>query len=116
MYEIFINEFIVKFKRPRFLANKGELINKLCHNFNSVIDSRFLVGKDHIKFGDLKKKTFKLPAFCITYNEEYDGKIISGIDPFHVDPGFPVVYVYCDKLAWFKSESVPRAEEFFLHK
>ena len=116
MYDSFVKSFVFKHKRPRYSIdeNRSELLNKLCHNWDEALDPRYSIMDGSPKYIQLAKSIIGKSAYCISLNEEFDGKILIDASPFQIDVGFPVVLVYNVDLAWFKTESCPRADVYFL--
>jgi hypothetical protein len=116
MYESFVASFVIKNNRPRYsiAKNRSELLDKLCHDWNSVLDARYSVAEGTPKYAQLAKSVIGKAAYCISLNKVFDGKTFNDVSPFHIDATFPVVFVYNENLSWFKTESFPKAAMFFM--
>jgi hypothetical protein len=114
MRNYFIDAFVLKEKRDRIKIKPNELLDSLCHNYSKIIDKKFLIPENDHRFVayELKYKN-KIP-FCISYSE--DKWLASASSLHNVDSAFPVVFIYSDGIAKFKTESLPKAKEFYLDR
>jgi hypothetical protein len=117
-YDLFVKSFVQKQRRHRYSAytNRSELLNGLCYSWESTLNPIYAIIDGSTKYIALSKFIVGKSAYCISYNETFDGKMLSDASPFEIDVGFPVVLIYNDNLAWFKTESSPKANAYFLSK
>ena len=118
MYSDFINAYVIKQRRSRLLDFKmsANLLDKLCHSWESVIDMRYAHKRDTPMYRSIAAKCKSDKAQVISFNDKFNGIHMNPPSPHDIDPGFPVILCFDNGCAYFKTESMPRCSEFYLLK
>ena len=126
--EEFVRAFVIKERRERTLfelaskKKRGNFFSKLCHNFDEILDERFMVGVQ-VSVSDealTLLKSYGAPSGCyvMSYGDP-DGQNLLLCDALHeaVGMGMPsIVICISGRLAYFEAEQVYGSPPRFLLK
>jgi hypothetical protein len=126
--EAFVNAFVQKDRRERALfelgseSKRGRFLNRLCHDYAGVFDTRYLRPIPEAADGGsvlklLRKSGAAGTCHVISCNEAVDGKPLPLEDAIRATVGFglPSVLICApDSLAYFEAEQEKGAPPSFL--
>jgi len=126
--ETFVTNFIQKSRRERSLfelgseSRRGKFLNRLCHDFAAVLDSRYLQplhgAVDAFSLLKLLQKNgAQQDGYLISSNDAVDGRHLPLQEAINAVVGFglpSVLICVPDSLAYFEAEQVQGAPPRFL--
>ena len=118
--EAFVTNFVLKSRRERASfelsseSRRGRFLNRLCHDFASVFDARYLQPllqpEDSLSLRKLLEKSgAKKTCYVISSHDAVDGKQIPLGDAIHVVMGYglpSIIICAPDSLAYIEAEQV----------
>lgn len=98
------------------LAKPDELLELLCHRWDAVVNMALAHEQGTHRYRTLAHACQGEKAHILSFREEWNDRHLVPPNPWDIDPGLPVLYCFDSGRAYFKSESDPKALEFYLER